>query len=988
MSETTYAFTPALQIAYSAVHKELENNNDAKGYRDLGREEKKELLEKTSFKYAAAQFHRYFPPHYFKARYLLDHLIEERVLNSWIDNNSHLVLIDAGCGAGAASAAYIQKLAEICETKAENRHLYCVAFDPDKYALVLYNRLMTNFLKQLDSSRLIVDFTPLPLGIPALKPLIDQLDLKRQEWGIPRIPNVLLLRMNIDKPLSKRYIEQKETEELFKQYGVPITEEINYGDEEADTYESVLRNANIDHLNIVAVATRNNDSSKSNHANFEERSLEHRLKEFSISLERISEKNGHAHSRIECNTYSTKFINPENSYYENNKQVTSTTYFASANFISDKSLTEDIRWDEMLSTKNLQTAWAKARRNLLQEALYDEVEIRLFEEQLELNLSNLSNRLANYVNNIFTHDQTIAFKTIKASGEKRPRGLSRFEEEILFTAIIEDVSKEYSGRYPNSYAYQVRSSRGHANEFLYGDWFTAYNSYIQNAVQSAIKYATTGAIIQTDIQKFYEKIIQERLLDIGANELYRYSGRVEWLLRSLVERDYLQHDEGRGLSQGSIGSGFFANVYLSPLHRFFQEMDVEFFRYVDDMIIIVKNAEEVDRVLENLSEFVNSELGLKLNSEKTVIYTNVDEFIDNVESNNDLDELHQNHQSFFNLIWVGDSDFRTILKQAYSDDDAWWDFLKRYQKYLSKLSIFVDLTTLSRRVRTNLFNEENIAVQLKETTPLTIPDMPESLTAKNIYNWTQGFRAFNPDFVRELEYHRTRIHKIFVETYKSIDLRNVDKKAARKLKFMINKLATLGMWRIRQELVEIVIQAPWLLEISYTFENMAVNGLYEELDQILDHYNRKKETTEREYVMAMALKSVRYFPELSQKNTMRLFEYGTRSPSLIERIMATETILIRRKDIPSEVLERYLPTILSQLNEGLNPRLEKNYVLLLGNQVPSTYIPNATDDMLRNAKYIALNDKTDSLFENVEHPLLRRQYYGAFDTQEEYRYFG
>lgn len=970
MSDKIYGFDDVLQKVYSDVHRWIEKHEESNGYKNLSHQEKKEYLDGGSLKYVATQFHFHFHNHYFKAIYLLENLVPEDMIRSWIRNNPYLVFIDAGCGAGAASVAYINYLTNICETERLKCNIFCLGLDPDVYAIALYNQTLSRLKSNLDSNYLTFDFKPQLGGLPDLKELSDQIENHRILWNIPRIPHATVFRMNVDRPLSTKHDENNQKLKILEQLGVSnVGQTQNYGINEADAYEEFLLNkSKIDNLNIIGVATRG---------------LDKQLTDFYQQVTNIFNDKGHHHNGVECESYRTFCLNPKDSASEENTNSYLINYFAIANYIVSKDLINDIHWNNILSLNSLRLAWARARRNLIEkEALFDEIEIRIFEADLDNNLSQLAEKLKRYVADAIQVEDVLAYRTLKSKDRQRPRGLTRLEEEILFASIIQDASIDFSGRYPNSFAYSLNPNKKNRNEYLYKSWFSDYQQYVNNSRESAQKYKISGTVIQTDIEKFYEKIIQHRLLEIAESELYRYSSRIEWLLQNVILREHYGHNVGKGLTQGSIGSGFFANVYLAPLHSFFNKYDVEFFRYVDDMMIIVKDKNEASGLLDELRKFLKEELDLNLNEGKTQIYEDVETYLEATKEDDFLSSFYEAHQQLVNTLWMGQGSFQKFFRIAYNDEVAWWRNIEIYQKCLQEISVYIDLPTLSRRISTYLPDSEYVNKKRSEAEIITIPILPESNNASSIKNWAKQFDQLNSEYVTKLEKHRKLLNLRFQEFSEVVEGGEVDKEMARKIRFVVNRLAEVGFQVTADHLVTIINHKPWLLDVSHIFEYMGLNGLYSHLNEILDHYNNKKDTSEREYVMAMGLRAIRYFPNISKTHTFRLLEYGTRSPSVIEKIMATETILIRRGDIPEEELVKYLPKIAECLTEDNNSRLEKNYILLLGQDISQEFIPDSSNQLLKDAHFLALNGNVESIFKDVEPAILRKEFYGRKEFYE------
>jgi hypothetical protein len=81
---------------------------------------------------------------------------------------------------------------------------------------------------------------------------------------------------------------------------------------------------------------------------------------------------------------------------------------------------------------------------------------------------------------------------------------------------------------------------------------------------------------------------------------------------------YTGQRSSRGILQGVYPSDLFGAFYMSPVDRFFDDMDVPSARYVDDIYIFVGSVDEADHVLRKLIPFLRS-YDLHLNEVKSTV---------------------------------------------------------------------------------------------------------------------------------------------------------------------------------------------------------------------------------------------------------------------------------------------------------------------------------------------------------------------------------
>jgi CRISPR-associated protein Cas1 len=131
-------------------------------------------------------------------------------------------------------------------------------------------------------------------------------------------------------------------------------------------------------------------------------------------------------------------------------------------------------------------------------------------------------------------------------------------------------------------------------------------------------------VIESDIENFFPSVdlrIMEELLD-----RYIPSGDtvIKEMLKKLLHTGYVLKGElrerTRGLAQGAPLSPLLANLYLDSFDEKLLAGDARMIRYADDFIILTKSREEAEKCLCDTEECL-SELGLKINMEKTAIRT-------------------------------------------------------------------------------------------------------------------------------------------------------------------------------------------------------------------------------------------------------------------------------------------------------------------------------------------------------------------------------
>ncbi|ERT09637.1 reverse transcriptase family protein [Lyngbya aestuarii BL J] len=710
------------------------------------------------------------------------------------------------------------------------------------------------------------------------------------------------------------------------------------------------------------------------------------------------------------------FINPRGCYWRESakhpRENYHATFYLTVVTISNQHLAKDKDWQTVTSLENLELAWVHARRYLLHESFFDDVEIRLFERNLTQNLKLLQQQLMAYLEEVAHQEDYLNYKFVKSSSQSRPRALSRLEGEILSVSIVQKLG-DNSLLQGNSYAYRLNCNKDET-EYLYRHRIDAYNDFVKKARDNAKNYEN-AVVIRVDIESFYTKIIQDHLIEL-TGKTFSESQRIGWLLRVLLDKKLNEHEIGSGITQGSIGSGFYANLYLKSVDAIFgsqptdNQWDATLYRYVDEMIIIVPDPNDKDEVLDILTKTL-SDLGLNLNRDKTEIYTRVEDFLETVQEDQLLNDLEDNFDELTNLLWIGSSSLRREFERSYrtDDDDLWWHLVKRFKSCLNSIQIYVDPPRLSRKVYRFLFDSEERKTQLKNQQELVFPEIPYDDLNDSILNWARAFESLNLDWIQKKNELSNQFIRLFQESLtdlkemqnsKKNELKkanNIKKQLERRIRFALNKLYWLGLQEVKKEIVDILCYTPWIFpEPLQVIENLARQGGEHEVIKILEFY-QDQTTSWSEYMRAVTLRGIRFLPAINEYVWEKMVEYSIEKRveyptgkmveyptggTIVECLMSTETWLHLSHVAHQFTTEDHINAIYQALESDPPPmkRLRKNYILILGmydKKINMEVLGEDSDYMLDEAFKVALEGSDSDLFEYEEPKIIRDKYYSG-----------
>lgn len=698
------------------------------------------------------------------------------------------------------------------------------------------------------------------------------------------------------------------------------------------------------------------------------------------------------------------FDNPVDSYWYEQHQVNYTDKFeAVCQTLKNSELEEDNEWNKLISLENFELAWVKARNNVFNESFYDEVEIRLFESNLDENLQILIDNLVDklYSDNLFPSNQDIDYKFVKGRSKGRPKQLIRLEEEILAIAILQTIGKSKNQSF---YSYQLKLEQ---TEDLYEDYFPKYKKFLDASRESANSYPK-GAVLRTDIQSYYVTVIQQQLLDITIKEMGINSIRIEWLLSKILRQNLSNgHEDGIGLKQGTLTSGFYANLYLKAVDNYFAnepkwKHQLYFHRYVDDIIAVVNNGKYLELLETELQDKLN-DLGLKLNQDKTEYYHNISDFLPSTELDTDLDKLNRKFNIMLVYLWRMNYDYRTEFELANSshDEKLWWNLIKLYQQCLYSLGVYVTETRLSRKIYQKLNSEK-----LNTKKQLEFPSFPTDDNFIIISQWSSKFQESNRTWIYEKNLIKSQVVNLFKESLKEV--REITKflkekgnsiskqqkreenikhrKLQTRIRSCVNKLLILGFDQVWQDIVDLICD-PDLFVIRDLLDviiGLASQGYTDAIKQLWTFYQNGNIATEEpsEYVRAILIESFRFLPILKSEDWELIFDSATLpNKSKVEKLKATETWLYLGHLAKPYVQPQHLQNVVNALKIETITRLKKNYILILG--MYNHDLPNLNDFLsdeekndylIKDSLKLAASGKVAEIFKQIEPPRVRQYY--------------
>ena len=149
------------------------------------------------------------------------------------------------------------------------------------------------------------------------------------------------------------------------------------------------------------------------------------------------------------------------------------------------------------------------------------------------------------------------------------------------------------------------------------------NRCCENAIVKALEYMNDGFqwIVDIDLEKFFDTVQHDRLITLVMKNVK--DGEIVSLIRKFLKSGIMIDDEYKesviGTPQGGNLSPLLSNVILDELDKELESRKLNFTRYADDCIILVGSSKAADRVMKNVTKFIEKKLGLKVNMTKSKV---------------------------------------------------------------------------------------------------------------------------------------------------------------------------------------------------------------------------------------------------------------------------------------------------------------------------------------------------------------------------------
>jgi len=194
---------------------------------------------------------------------------------------------------------------------------------------------------------------------------------------------------------------------------------------------------------------------------------------------------------------------------------------------------------------------------------------------------------------------------LKPDGGVRLLGIPTVLDRVIQQAIAQVLSPIYEEEFSDN-SYGFRPGRN-----------------AHQAIRKCKEYIDAGYkwVVDIDLAKYFDTVNHDKLMRLLSNKIK--DGRVLSLIRKYLKSGVMVNgvviDTEEGTPQGGNILPLLSNIMLNELDKELARRGLKFCRYADDCNIYVKSRKAAERVMASIRRFLEKELKLKVNKEKSAV---------------------------------------------------------------------------------------------------------------------------------------------------------------------------------------------------------------------------------------------------------------------------------------------------------------------------------------------------------------------------------
>ena len=268
---------------------------------------------------------------------------------------------------------------------------------------------------------------------------------------------------------------------------------------------------------------------------------------------------------------------------------------------------DELNWEERILENiahryNLELACQRVKSNKGAPGI-DGMTVEDLERWLSTHMAELREQL---LNGSYQPQEVKGVSIPKPNGGRRQLGIPTAIDRLVQQAFVQELTPILDPQMSES-SYGFRPNRS-----------------AHQALKSGSAYVEDGytVAVDLDMEKFFDKVNHDILMSRLARRIKdkRVLCYIRRMLKAgMMDNEGIKQKREQGTPQGGPLSPLLANVLLDDLDRELEGRGLHFCRYADDCMIFVRTMEAGERVLRSISQYIEEELKLKVNRQKSKV---------------------------------------------------------------------------------------------------------------------------------------------------------------------------------------------------------------------------------------------------------------------------------------------------------------------------------------------------------------------------------
>ena len=257
--------------------------------------------------------------------------------------------------------------------------------------------------------------------------------------------------------------------------------------------------------------------------------------------------------------------------------------------------------ERILSNENIERAYKKVYANKGAGGV-DGVTTKELAEYMQENWSSIKEQIRTRT---YKPQPVLRVEIPKPNGGVRKLGIPTVMDRVIEQAITQVITPMFEPSFhENSYGFRP-------------------NRRCEQAIVRLLELFNDGFVwvVDIDLEKFFDNVPQDKLMSYVGRVIH--DGDTESLIRKYLKAGVMNQGKYEptdvGTPQGGNLSPLLSNIMLNELDYELDHRHLNFVRYADDVVIVLKSKAAATRVMYSVTNWIERKLGLKVNATKTKV---------------------------------------------------------------------------------------------------------------------------------------------------------------------------------------------------------------------------------------------------------------------------------------------------------------------------------------------------------------------------------